>query len=185
MEPGSTLPLAGRMFERRVVFLTGPLDDTRASDVAMQLMALDALGDEPISLFLDSGEGTLDAAFALIGTIDLLGVPLHATCVGRAEGPAVGVLAAADHRRAGRTSRFTLSAPKVSVTGRAVDIDEEARRHVRDLDRFVRRLAESTGRPLEQVEADVEIGRHLDAREALAYGLIDEIWARDASPGDP
>jgi ATP-dependent Clp protease protease subunit len=145
----------------------------------MQLMALDAMGDDPISLFLDCGEGTLDAAFAVIDTIDLLGVPLHATCVGRAEGPALGVLAVADHRRAGRTTRFKLSAPTVSATGRAADIDDEARRSVRDLDRFVRRLAESTGRPLEQVEADVEIGRYLDAREALAYGLIDEIWTSD------
>jgi ATP-dependent Clp protease, protease subunit len=176
MEQGSPMPLAGRLFERRVVFLTAPLDDERASDVAMQLMALDAMGDQPISLFLDSGEGTLEAAFALIDTVDLLGVPLHATCVGRAEGPAVGVLAVADHRRAGRTSQFKLSAPTVSATGRAVDIEEESKRHVRDLDRFVRRLAESTGRPLEQVEADVEIGRYLDAEQALAYGLIDEIW---------
>jgi ATP-dependent Clp protease, protease subunit len=167
------------MFQRRTVFLTGELDQARAADTAMELMALDAMGDGPVSLFIDGSGGPLDAAFQVVDTIDLLGVPVHATCLGRAEGTAVLVLAVADLRRAGPNARFRLGAPVVSVEGGAADVERGARWHAAELDRFARRLAESTGRPLEQVEADLEIGRHLDAREAVAYGLVDEIWERD------
>jgi hypothetical protein len=84
--------LAGRMFERRAIFLHGALDDRAAGELAIALMALDAEGDGPIALTIDCADGTLDGALASIDTIDLLGVPVHATCVGRVEGPACGVL---------------------------------------------------------------------------------------------
>jgi ATP-dependent protease ClpP protease subunit len=52
------------------------------------------------------------------------------------------------------------------------------------LERFVARLAEATGRPREHVEADVCVGRFLDAEEALEYGLVDEIWTPARSQKD-
>jgi hypothetical protein len=54
------------------------------------------------------------------------------------------------------------------------------------LERFIARLADATGRPVEHVEADVCAGRFLDAKEALEYGLVDEIWTptRNQNDGD-
>ena len=81
--------LRARLFEQRIVSLRGTLDDEVAGLVCAELMTLDASGDSAITLFVDSGEATLSAAFSVMDTIDLLGVPVHATCMGRA-GPAVG-----------------------------------------------------------------------------------------------
>ena len=39
------------------------------------------------------------------------------------------------------------------------------------------RLAQRTGQPAEEIAEDMRRGRFLDAREALDYGLIDEITA--------
>jgi ATP-dependent Clp protease protease subunit len=167
--------VASSLFDRRMVFVRGPLDDAAAAEVALQLMSLDALGDDPVSLFVDSAGGTLSGAFAVIDVIDLLGVPVHVTCLGRAEGPAVGVVAAGDHRRAGLHARFRLSVPRVAVKGSAPDLERQADRLEEDLRRFVVRLARATGRTIEQVGTDLEEGRGLDAREAVDYGLIDEI----------
>ena len=170
--------LRAQLFERRIVFLRGPLDDAAAGDVAAQLMTLDAAGDDPVQLHVDSPGGRLESAFVLIDTIGLLGVPVHAVCVGRAEGAAVGVLAAADVRRAAPHARFRLCQPDEKVGGVARDIGTWVTHKQRMLDDFHRHVAAATGRPFEQVEADTVAGRYLDVDEAITYGLVHEVWTR-------
>jgi len=170
--------LRTQLFERRIVFLRGPLDDAVASDVAAQLMTLDASGDEPVQLHVDSPGGPLEPAFVLIDTIGLLGVAVHAVCVGRAEGAAVGVLVAGEVRRAAPHARFRLCQPDESVQGVASELESWIAHKQRMLDEFHRHLAAATGRPLEQVEADTAAGRFLDAEEAVAYGLVHEVWSQ-------
>ena len=174
------------MLAQRIVNLRGNLDEQLAGQLAMELMSLDASGDERITLYLDSGEGTLDAGFILIDVIDLLGVPVHVTVLGRAEGPAACVVAICDHRAASAHARFRLCEPVSEAFGHAHDMARFAEQQAAQLTRFVTRLAEATGRPNEHLEADLASGRYLDAREALEYGLIDEIWTptRESAPGD-
>jgi ATP-dependent Clp protease protease subunit len=170
--------LRAQLFQRRIVFLRGPLDDNVAGEVAAQLMMLDASGDEPVQLHVDSPGGPLEPAFVLVDTIGLLGVPVHAVCVGRAEGAAVGVLAAAEVRRASPHARFRLCQPDERVGGVARQIETWVTHRQNLLDEFHRHLAAATGRPFEQVEADTTAGRFLDVDEAITYGLVHEIWTR-------
>ncbi len=169
------------LFERRIVSLRGALDDGLAGQVAAELMMLDASGDGSVTLYVDSGEGSLDAAFTVMDTIDLLGVPVQAICVGRAFGPAVGVVAVAHRRRASRHARFYLSAPRTSIQGTAAELQRWVGHQEAQLDAFAARLAAATGRPAEHVEADLATGRYLSAEEALQYGLVDEIWTQEGA----
>jgi ATP-dependent Clp protease protease subunit len=164
-----------RLFDQRVVFLWGPLDDALASHLAAELMTLDATGDDPVHLHIDSPGGTLEAALCLVDVIDLLGVELTATCVGQAAGPAIGPLAVAHRRRATPHARFRLSEPVFELDGPARDLDAWATNQRSQLRRFCTRLATSLGASAESLEADLASGRFLDAEEALEYGLIDEI----------
>lgn len=175
--------MRAQLWERRVVALTGQLDDESATRVAAELMALDAGGDEAVVLHVDCSGGTLEAAFTVMDTIDLLGVPVRARCVGRAEGVSVGIVAVAPHRSATPHSRFRLALPEVSFVGSAANLESNAHEHQRQMESFVTRLARATGRAFEHVEADLERGHWLDAEEALAYGLIDEIERPD--PKEP
>ena len=164
-----------RLFEQRVVFLWGPLDDVTASQLAAELMTLDATGDDPVQLHIDSPGGSLQAALCLVDVIDLLGVELTATCVGQAVGPALAPLAVAHHRRATAHARFRLSEPVFELSGPAREIDAWAANQRVQLRRLCERLGTALGKPPESLEEDLSTGRFLDATEALEYGLIDEV----------
>ena len=167
--------LQEKLFERRIVFVTGRLDDVLAGQAAAQIMALDASGDEPIDVVLGSGDGTLEAAFVLIDVIDAARATVRVHCQGQVGGPAIGVAAAADHRSASPHTTFRLSAPATQLSGTPDQIAAQSEQHRHTLWRFQARLAKATGRPVEDVADDMRRARHLEAREALDYGLIDAI----------
>jgi len=167
--------LQEQLFARRIVLVTGRLDDDAAAAAAGALMALDANADKPIELHLDSADGTLEAAFVLIDTLDLLRAMLRVQCRGQVGGPAIGVVAAADHRAAAPHARFHLSQPTERFAGTPDEIAARSQQQQDLLWRLYARLARRTGRPAEEIAEDMRRGRYLDAREALEYGLIDEV----------
>ncbi len=173
------------LFARRILRLSGPLDEATAGDLSARLMYLDGSGDEAVTLYVDSPGGPLPAAFGVLDTVELLGVPVDTICVGRAEGTAVAVVASGRHRLAARHARFRLCEAEVSVSGRADQIRSAADHHVRQSVELAALLSRATGRPAEHVEADLVAGRWLDAEDALAYGLVDDTWPPGRSSQEP
>ena len=177
--------LQANLFDRRQVFLTGQLDSKLATALIAQLMTLDALAADPIALFLDSPDGTLEAAFTLVDTLKLLRSEVRAHCLGRLGGPSVAVLAVADRRSASPNARIRLAQPRLEASGTADHLSAQSH-HFQDLLRRLQvELADATGQPLEEVALDLRRERYLDATEALAYGLIDEIGAPTHDPSTP
>lgn len=171
--------LRTRLFEQRTVVVRGPLTHELVGHAAAELMTLDAGGDETVHLHLDAHGGNYDTAFTLIDVIDLLGVPLVATCVGRVEGPAVGVLAVADRRLALPHATFRLTEPEGSFRGRASQLEGWLEAQARQREHFCDRLAGATRRPSTEVAAAIHAGRYLDVEEAIRFGLVDEVARRD------
>ena len=167
--------LQEKLFERRIVFLTGRLDDALAAQVASQVTMLDAAGDGPIDVVVNSADGTLEAAFVLIDVLEAARAVVRAQCQGQVSGPAVGVVAAAAERSAAPHTTFRLIAPATRVSGTPAELATASVQHRQLLWRFQARLARTTGRPAEDVADDMRQGRYLDARQALDYGLIDTI----------
>jgi ATP-dependent Clp protease, protease subunit len=180
-EEGLILDARAMLLERRIVLVSGDLDDALAGRAAAEVMMLDARGDDPIELRLDSGGGSIDAAFTLIDTIDLCGVEVHITVAGRIEGPALGVLAVGHLRRATEHARLRLKDASIELSGSATALAELARAELERQARFHERLATAAGRSLEEVAADCAAGRYLSADEAVTYGLVDEIVRRPAT----
>jgi ATP-dependent Clp protease protease subunit len=174
--------LEGNLFDRRIVTLRGPLDDGIATRVASQLMTLDATGDQAVQLQLDSPGGSLEACFAVVDVIDVLGVPVHVTCLGRVEGSAVLIAAVCGKRLAMEHTRFHLCDPDVSFEARASRLGALVEYHQQAYDRYHRRLAEAVNRPVEAVEAACEMGQYMNAQEAIRFGLIDDLVRSKRSP---
>jgi ATP-dependent Clp protease, protease subunit len=167
--------LQEQLFERRIVLVTGRLDDDAAARTAAALLTLDASGNRPIELHLDSSGGALGAAFVLVDTADTLRSELRVLCRGQVGGPAILVVAAADHCAATPHARFHLAQPTARFGGTPEEIAAHSRQQQELLWRLYGHLARRTGRPAEEIAEDMRRGRYLDAREALDYGLIDEI----------
>ena len=115
----------------------------------------------------------LGVALTLVDALDLMGAPVHATCLGTLTGPAVALLAVADRRAAGRhaTAAPLRAAGPHGMPGR--ELETLAAEHGRQLRRLQERMAEACGRPAEELAADMRAGKLLTADEAREYGLVD------------
>jgi len=161
-----------RLFERRIVMAHGPLDDEAATSLCAQLLTLDAERNEPIRLEVQGLTAELAAALTVMGVLDVLRVPVHAYAGGQVAGPALGVLAAAPQRRAYPNAVFTLSEPRLDFAGPATSLASEEERVRVMMDALYLRLAEVTGREVDEIRADARRGRSLTADDAIGYGLV-------------
>ncbi|GAA1029271.1 ATP-dependent Clp endopeptidase proteolytic subunit ClpP [Virgisporangium ochraceum] len=172
--------LAEKLFDRRVVMLTGVITGGSASQAAASLLTLDALGTEPVHLHLSAPEGDLNAAFAVVDAVDAMRCELHATVTGEAGGAAVAVLAAAHRRLAYRHARIRLTEPRsATVAGTADEVASAAGRYLRELEELAVRLAEVTGQARSRIESDLSAGKMLTAAEAVEYGLVHQVVGRN------
>lgn len=171
--------LGERLLDRRIVTLSGHLTPEATNQAVASLALLDASGDEPIQLRLHDLQpdthAELDPVLTLLDTVDLVGVPIHATCLGGLVGAVVALLAVADHRTAGANAILTLREPRTRFTGSAADVTAHAEQSRRQLRLLQQRLAAACHRPIETVIDDMRAGRVLTAEQAHDYGLIDVV----------
>lgn len=168
-------PVSERLYEQRIVLAHGELTPERATAWCAQLLTLGAIGREPITLHLSIPDGELGATLTLLDTLDSLTVEVTAVVAGRLGGPPVGLLTAVTHRQATPNSVLRLGEPRLAAVGTAEEVaaaDEQGRRM---LEALYRRLAELTGRDVEQIRADARAGRILSAEEAVEYGLVESV----------
>ncbi len=174
--------LAERLLDRRMVTLTGNVDSEAANRAAGSLALLDASGDDPVELRLCGVAADLDIVLTLLDTIDMVGAPVHATCLGELTGAAIAILAVADQRTAGPHATLQLREPRTQRSGHAHDVTAHAEDHRRRLRLLQERIARACRRSVDAVAADMRAGRILTAEEARGYGLVDVI-ATDRTRG--
>lgn len=178
----------GRLYERllnqRIVLAHGYLDSESATRLSAQLLTLDAEGNGPIRLELQNLDAELPAALTVMGVLDTLRVEVTAYAAGRTSGPALGILAAARHRRAYPNALFAMAEPVISFEGPVAAVaahEEQVRAMLADL---YTRIAEATGQPADDLQQDARRGRLLSAGQAIDYGLI-EGFAEARGPAGP
>jgi ATP-dependent Clp protease, protease subunit len=165
-----------RLYERRIVFLRGPIQGDKPDEVAAQLLGLDAASDDPVTLYIDSPGGDTFGMFAIHDTMQLMGAPVHTRCIGMAASAGAFLLATGTGTRSATpNARVMIHQPLGGGQGTASDIQILAREFVQLRDRMERILAERTGQSVERIHADTRRDFWLSAEEALEYGLIDEI----------
>jgi ATP-dependent Clp protease protease subunit len=166
---------ADLLFDRRIVFANGRMDGNLATDLSARLIMLDGAGDEPVALHLRAPDADLEAAFAVADTIGVLSCPVDVVVLGQAGGPALLVLAAGRRREMTPYATLLLTEPSTHPAGAASDIAIHEEEYGRKVDAFYIRLAEVTGREVDEIRDDARMGRMLTAEQAREYGLIHDI----------
>jgi ATP-dependent Clp protease, protease subunit len=174
--------LGERLLERRVVALAGELDDDAVNRAVAALALLDASGDDPVELRLSGVSADLAATLPIVDALDLMGAPVHATALGRLTGPAVALLAVADHRVAGSHAVLHLCEPRSPHGIPGPEVEAWAAERTRSLRALQERLAAACRRPVDEIAADMRAGRLFSAQEATDYGLVDATEAAGRTP---
>ncbi|MGX9888261.1 ATP-dependent Clp protease proteolytic subunit [Streptomyces sp. NPDC002276] len=175
-----TLDPYSKLLEERIVFLGTPIDDISANDVMAQFMHLEYLApDRDISLYINSPGGSFTAMSAIYDTLRFVTCDVETICLGQAGTSAAVLLAAGTpgKRSALPGARMVLRQPSLTepVQGQASDLAIQAEELARTRAQLEGLLALHTGRTAEQVSADIERDRIMDAHQALEYGLVDRI----------
>ena len=170
-----------RLLKERVIFLVGPVEDYMANLVVAQLLFLEAENpDKDIHLYINSPGGSVTAGMSIYDTMQFIKPDVSTICIGQACSMGALLLAggAAGKRYCLPHSRMMIHQPLGGFQGQASDIEIHAREILKTRDKLNRVLAERTGQPLEKIERDTERDYFLDADEALAYGLVDQVIAK-------
>jgi ATP-dependent Clp protease protease subunit len=178
--------LYSRLLSGRIVFLGTQVDDTSANLVMAQLIHLESEDpDKDISLYINSPGGSITALLGIYDTMQYIRPDVSTTCLGWAASAAAVILAAgaSGKRYALPHSTVLLHQPSGGVQGQSVDIDIQAREILRQRALVDQILARHTGQPVERIARDTDRDFILDARQALEYGLVDEVLTdRQAVP---
>lgn len=167
-----------RLLKDRIIFLSGPIDDGVANTVVAQMLFLEMENpDQEIMLYINSPGGSITAGMAIYDTMKYLKCEVSTLCIGMAASMAAFLLAAGakGKRKALPNSEVMIHQPLGGTEGQATDILIHAE-HMRFIkQRMNEELSKNTGKPLSELEKDVERDHFLTAEEAKAYGIIDEI----------
>ncbi|MEU1164423.1 ATP-dependent Clp protease proteolytic subunit [Streptomyces sp. NPDC005921] len=186
-----TLDPYSKLLEERIVFLGTPVDETSANDVMAQLMYLEhAAPERDISLYINSPGGSFSAMAAIYDTVQYVTCDVETICLGQAGASAAVLLAAGTpgKRSVLPGARVVLQQPSLPepVRGQPSDLVIRAAELERVRTMLETMLVRHTGRTPEQIHQDLERDLVLDAREALAYGLVDRVVpTHRTSPGLP
>ena len=167
-----------RLLKERVVFLGGPINDAVASTVIAQFLFLEHEDTKKdIRLYVNSPGGSVSSALAIYDTMQYVKPDVATICVGFAASAAAVLLAAG-----ARGKRYTLPNSEVMIhqalgaaEGQASDVKITADHLVHIKDKINRILAKHTAQPLAKIEKDTDRDFYMDAAEAKAYGIVDQI----------
>jgi ATP-dependent Clp protease protease subunit len=167
-----------RLLKERIVFLGTAIDDNIANIVIAQLLFLES--EDPLKeiyLYINSPGGLITSGLAIYDTMQYVKAPIVTTCIGQASSMGAVLLAGGEKgkRYALPHSRILIHQPLGGAQGQASDIDIQAKEILRMREEINRILTKHTGQPLEKVAKDTERDYFMSAKQAIEYGIIDEI----------
>lgn len=162
---------------RNTVNIFGPIDDDMAQSVISQLQYLDDNGAEEITLQICSPGGSVSAGLAIYDTVNYIKARVVTVGVGMCASMGAFLLSAGSkgYRKATQNCEILIHQPLGEAQGQASDIIIAAEHIKRMRERINSILAANTNKSIEAIAIDTDRDKIMTAREAMQYGLIDEV----------
>ncbi len=166
-----------RLLKDRIIILTGEIDDHSANIVVAQLLYLDSLNHDDISLYINSPGGSITAGMAIYDTMNFIKSEVSTICIGMAASMGAFLLASGQKgkRYCLPNSEVMIHQPLGGASGQATEIKIAAEHILKIKEKLNKILASNTGKDIKTIEEDTERDNFLSALEAREYGLIDQI----------
>ncbi len=166
-----------RLLKERIILLSGEIDDNVANTIVAELLYLDSLGHDDISLYINSPGGSITAGMAIFDTMNFIKSDVSTICIGMAASMGAFLLACGTQgkRFALPNSEVMIHQPLGGAQGQATEIKIAAERILKSREKLNSILADRCKKDIKIIEVDTERDNFMDAEEALEYGLVDKI----------
>ena len=166
-----------RLLKNRIILLSGEINDDTANVLIAQLLYLDSISNDDISLYINSPGGSITSGMAIYDTMNLIKSDVSTICVGLSASMAAFLLSCGKKgkRYCLPNSEVMIHQPLGGVKGQATEIDIVAKRIINLRSKLNSILAKNTKRNLKQIEKDTDRDYYMSSKEALEYGIIDKI----------
>lgn len=169
--------LTEKMLKTRTIIISGEINDEVAKEVGNKLLLLEAMGDEPINLFISTQGGHVDSGYYIHDMINFIKPEVN--IIGSGWVVSAGVLIYLSGKKERRYSlpntRFMIHQPRAGVQGQSTEIEITAKEILRTRNKVNQLIAKETGQPLEKVEEDTARDYWLSTQEAYDYGIVHKI----------
>lgn len=170
-----------RLLKDRIIVLSGEIDDDSANAVVAELLYLDSLNHNDISIYINSPGGSVTAGMAIYDTMNFIASDVSTICLGMSASMAAFLLSSGKKgkRYCLPNSEVMIHQPLGGAQGQATEIKIAAERILKLREKLNQILSKNTGKDLKTVEKDTERDYFLSAKEALDYGIIDKILEKE------
>jgi len=166
-----------RLLKDRIILLSGEIDDTLANIIVSELLYLDSINHDDISLYINSPGGSITAGMAIMDTMNFIKSDVSTICLGMAA--SMGAFLLSCGKKGKRyilpNAEVMIHQPLGGVQGQATEIKIVAERILKLKEKLNTILAKNTGKDIKTVTKDTERDYFLTSKEALEYGIIDKI----------
>ncbi len=168
-----------RLLRERIIFVTGQVEDNMASIITAQLLFLES--DNPkkdIWMYINSPGGVVTAGMAIHDTMKYIRPRVGTVCIGQAASMGSFLLASGEPgmRIALTNSRIMVHQPSGGARGMASDIEIQAKEILRIRKRLNDLYVQYTGKSLKEIEKAMDRDTFLEADEAKAFGIVDQVF---------
>jgi ATP-dependent Clp protease, protease subunit len=167
-----------RLLRERIIFITGGIEDHMASVITAQLLFLESENPKKdIFMYINSPGGVVTSGLAIHDTMNYIRPEVSTVCIGQCASMGSFLLAAGQpgKRVALTNSRIMIHQPSGGAQGMASDIEIQAKEILRMRHRLNTLYAKYTGKTVEEIEISMDRDNFLEADEAKAFGLVDEV----------
>ncbi len=175
--PGEPDALAQKLLKTRTILISGEINKELAEKTIRQLLLLEAEGDGPVKIFIDSPGGDADAGFAIFDMLRFVKPDIITVGMGLvASAASIILLAARKENRMGLpNSHYLIHQPLSGIRGVATEIEIHARELEKLRVKINELIAAETGQTVEKVGADTDRDYWMSADEATEYGLVSRV----------
>lgn len=166
-----------RLLKDRIILISDEITDNNANIVIAELLYLDSLNHNDISIYINSPGGSVTAGMGIYDTMNFIKSDVSTICVGMAASMAAFLLSCGTKgkRYALPNSEIMIHQPLGGAQGQATEIKIAAERILKLRDKLNKYLSENTGKDLKTIEKDTDRDNFMSAEEALEYGIIDKV----------